>query len=72
MTYSNATHVCVVEVDVDTGRIKIERYLVAEDCGTVLNPVIVRGQQHGAIAMGLSGVAARASGLRRRNGSERH
>ena len=31
------------------------RYLVAEDCGTVLSPVVVRGQQHGAIAMGLSG-----------------
>ena len=55
MTWSNATHVCLVEVDVDTGRIKIERYLVTEDCGTVLNPVIVRGQQQGAIAMGLSG-----------------
>lgn len=55
MTYSNATHVCVVQVDVATGRITIERYLVAEDCGTVLNPIIVRGQQHGAIAMGLSG-----------------
>jgi len=55
MTYSNATHVCVVEVEAETGRIKIERYLVAEDCGTVLNPIIVRGQQQGAIAMGLSG-----------------
>jgi len=44
-----------VEVDVETGCIKIERYLVAEDCGTVLNPIIVRGQQQGAIAMGLSG-----------------
>jgi len=55
MTYSNATHVCVVEVDIATGRLKIERYLVVEDCGTVLNPIIVRGQQQGAIAMGLSG-----------------
>jgi carbon-monoxide dehydrogenase large subunit len=55
MTYSNATHLCVVEVDIDTGRIAIERYLAAEDCGTVLNPTIVRGQQQGAIAMGLSG-----------------
>ncbi len=55
MTYSNATHVCVVEIDVATGRLNIERYLVVEDCGTVLNPLIVRGQQQGAIAMGLSG-----------------
>jgi carbon-monoxide dehydrogenase large subunit len=55
MTYSNSTHVCVVEVDIETGRVNIERYLVAEDCGTVLNPIVVRGQQQGAIAMGLSG-----------------
>lgn len=55
MTYSNSTHACVVEVDPATGAVRIDRYLVAEDCGTVLNPVVVEGQQHGAIAMGLSG-----------------
>jgi carbon-monoxide dehydrogenase large subunit len=55
MTYSNACHACVVEVDGETGGVKIERYLAAEDCGTVLSPVVVEGQQHGAIAMGLSG-----------------
>ncbi|MGE5339010.1 MAG: xanthine dehydrogenase family protein molybdopterin-binding subunit [Gemmatimonadota bacterium] len=55
MTYSNATHVCEIEIDAATGGLRILRYLVAEDCGTVLNPVVVEGQQHGAIAMGLSG-----------------
>ncbi|MBE0590206.1 MAG: xanthine dehydrogenase family protein molybdopterin-binding subunit [Hydrogenophaga sp.] len=55
MTYSNASHACVVEVDEATGAVHIERYVVAEDCGTVLSPVVVEGQQHGAIAMGLSG-----------------
>jgi aerobic carbon-monoxide dehydrogenase large subunit len=55
MTYSNATHACEVEIDPATGGLKILRYLVAEDCGTVLSPVVVQGQQHGAIAMGLSG-----------------
>ena len=55
ITFSNATHVCVVEVDIATGRIGIERYLVVEDSGTVINPIIVHGQQQGAIAMGLSG-----------------
>ncbi len=55
MTYSNACHACVVEVDPGTGAIRIERYVAAEDCGTVLSPVVVQGQQHGAIAMGLSG-----------------
>jgi carbon-monoxide dehydrogenase large subunit len=55
MTYSNSTHVCEVEVEPATGAIRFQRYLVAEDCGTVLSPVVVEGQQHGAIAMGLSG-----------------
>lgn len=55
MTYSNAAHACEVELDPETGRLDILRYIVAEDCGTVLNPLVVEGQQHGAIAMGLSG-----------------
>jgi aerobic carbon-monoxide dehydrogenase large subunit len=55
MTYSNATHACEIELDPKTGRITLLRYMVAEDCGTVLNPVVVHGQQQGAIAMGLSG-----------------
>jgi carbon-monoxide dehydrogenase large subunit len=55
MTYSNSTHACVVRLDPATGALQIERYLAAEDCGTVLSPVVVQGQQHGAIAMGLSG-----------------
>jgi carbon-monoxide dehydrogenase large subunit len=55
MTYSNSTHVCEVEVDAATGMLRFGRYVVADDCGTVLSPVVVEGQQHGAIAMGLSG-----------------
>jgi aerobic carbon-monoxide dehydrogenase large subunit len=55
MTYSNSTHACIVRLDADTGALHIERYVAAEDCGTVLSPVVVEGQQHGAIAMGLSG-----------------
>jgi aerobic carbon-monoxide dehydrogenase large subunit len=55
MTYSNSSHACIVRLDVATGALQIERYLAAEDCGTVLSPVVVQGQQHGAIAMGLSG-----------------
>ena len=56
MTYANAAHVCEAVVDVETGAIRIERYVLAEDCGTVLNPAIVAGQQHGAVAMGIGGV----------------
>ncbi len=55
MTYSNASHACEVELDPGTGGLRILRYVVAEDCGTVLSPVVVQGQQHGAVAMGLSG-----------------
>ena len=55
MTYSNATHLCEVVVDTRTGAVRLQRYLVIEDCGTALNPLIVAGQQHGAVAMGISG-----------------
>lgn len=55
MTYANSTHLCEVVVDTETGLVTPVRYLLAEDCGTQLNPAIVAGQQHGAVAMGLSG-----------------
>lgn len=55
MTYSNSAHACEIELDVATGAVHIARYVVAEDCGTLLNPTVVEGQQHGAVAMGLSG-----------------
>ncbi len=55
MTYSNSCHFCEVVVDVPTGAVEISRYVVVENCGNVLNPQIVEGQQLGAIVMGLSG-----------------
>jgi carbon-monoxide dehydrogenase large subunit len=55
MTYSNAAHLCEVVVDTETGIVTPVRYLLAEDCGVVLNPMIVEGQQHGAVALGLGG-----------------
>ncbi len=51
-TFSFGTHVCRVAVDPDTGVTTIERYHVVQDCGTVIEPVIVEGQTHGAIAQG--------------------
>ncbi len=56
LTFSNSAHVCEVALDADTGEITILRYLAAEDAGTVINPIVVGGQTHGAIAQGLSGV----------------
>ncbi len=55
MTYANATHACEIEIDRETGALAIRRYLVAHDCGAEINPIIVAGQVHGAVAMGLSG-----------------
>ena len=55
ITYSNSTHACSVEIDAATGALSIQRYVVAEDSGTRINPLVVEGQTHGATAMGLSG-----------------
>jgi carbon-monoxide dehydrogenase large subunit len=48
------THICVVEVDAKTGQIEVVRYLAVDDCGRLLNPMIVEGQVHGGIAQGLA------------------
>jgi carbon-monoxide dehydrogenase large subunit len=55
VTYANATHVAQVEVDPDTGAVKLLRYVVAHDCGRVINPMIVDGQIHGGVAQGIGG-----------------
>jgi len=47
------THAMILEIDPETMMIKIRRYVVAEDCGTVLNPLILEGQIHGGVSMGL-------------------
>ena len=52
-TWSYATHVCRVAVDVDSGVIEVDRYAVVMDCGTIVNPTIVEGQIHGGVAQGL-------------------
>ncbi len=52
-TFSNACHVAMVEVDVETGRVDVEKYLVAEDAGRIINPMIADGQVHGGIAQGI-------------------
>ncbi|HEX5147156.1 MAG TPA: xanthine dehydrogenase family protein molybdopterin-binding subunit [Conexibacter sp.] len=54
-SYANATHAAVVVVDVETGHVRVPRFLVVHDCGTVLNPQIVDGQIHGGIAQGIGG-----------------
>ena len=55
VTYASAVHVAQVEVDASTGGVKLLRYVVAHDCGRVINPVIVEGQVHGGVAQGVGG-----------------
>ena len=52
-TFSNACHVAIVDVDVETGQVKVEKFLVAEDAGRIINPLIADGQVHGGIAQGI-------------------
>ncbi|MFT4095623.1 MAG: xanthine dehydrogenase family protein molybdopterin-binding subunit [Rhodoblastus sp.] len=51
--YSNGSHVAVVEVDPDTGAVKVLRYIVAHDCGRLVNPLLVDGQIQGGVAHGI-------------------
>jgi carbon-monoxide dehydrogenase large subunit len=53
-TFSNACHMAIVEVDIDTGNVTIERFLVAEDAGRLINPMIVDGQIQGGVAQGIA------------------
>ena len=52
-TWPNGCHVCEVEVDPDTGAVTLDRYLVVDDVGTVINPVTLKGQIHGGVAQGV-------------------
>ena len=51
-TYPFGAHLAVVAVDVETGRVTLERLVAVDDCGTVVNPMIVAGQVHGGLAQG--------------------
>ncbi|NUM47608.1 MAG: molybdopterin-dependent oxidoreductase [Anaerolineales bacterium] len=52
-TYPFGTHICVVEVEAETGQVKILRYIAADDVGPQINPMIVNGQLHGGIVQGV-------------------
>jgi carbon-monoxide dehydrogenase large subunit len=52
-TTSAATHVATVEIDPETFEVRVERFAVAEDCGKLVNPLIVEGQVHGGVAQGI-------------------
>ena len=52
-TYPNGCHICEVEVDPETGEVTIDRYVVVDDVGTVMNPIGLKGQIHGGVAQGI-------------------
>lgn len=53
-TFPFGTHICVVEVDVETGSVAVARHIACDDAGTIINPLIVDGQVHGGIAQGVA------------------
>lgn len=53
LTYCNGTHVCEAEVDVETGAVRLLRYVLVHDSGRIINPMLVDGQIHGAVAHGI-------------------
>jgi aerobic carbon-monoxide dehydrogenase large subunit len=52
-THSNGVHVAEVKVDEETGHVEVQKYAVAHDCGTIINPMLVDGQIHGGVAHGI-------------------
>ncbi|MEF8843716.1 MAG: xanthine dehydrogenase family protein molybdopterin-binding subunit [Haloarculaceae archaeon] len=68
LTYAFGTHVAVVEADPESGEIAVERYVAVDDCGTQIDPTLVEGQVHGAVAQGL-GQALREEAVHDGNGT---
>lgn len=62
MTFTSAAHLCVVEVDPDTGMVKILRWIASEDCGVMINPAVVEGQVAGGLAQGIGSVLFEEAG----------
>jgi carbon-monoxide dehydrogenase large subunit len=54
LTFPFGAYICVVDIDRGTGMVKIRRFLAIDDCGTVINPMIVEGQVHGGLTMGMA------------------
>jgi len=53
-TWPSGTHICIVEVDTETGHTDVLKYIAVDDCGNVINPMIVDGQVHGGVAQGIA------------------
>ena len=53
-SFPHGTHLCAIEVDTETGRVSIRKYVCVDDIGNVVNPLIVEGQVHGGLAQGIA------------------
>jgi CO/xanthine dehydrogenase Mo-binding subunit len=54
LTFPFGSYICVVDIDRGTGMVKVRRFVAVDDCGNIINPMIVDGQVHGGLAMGLA------------------
>ncbi|HEY7780648.1 MAG TPA: aerobic carbon-monoxide dehydrogenase large subunit [Ktedonobacterales bacterium] len=54
LTFPFGAYICVVDIDRGTGEVKIRRFMAVDDCGTIINPMIVEGQIHGGLTMGMA------------------
>ncbi len=54
LSYPSGAHCCVVEIDRETGRVDVTRYVAVDDCGVVINPLLAKGQIHGGVAQGIA------------------
>ena len=54
LTFPFGSSICVVDIDTGTGEVKIRRFVAGDDCGNIINPIIVDGQIHGGLTMGLA------------------
>lgn len=52
-TFPFGAHICITEVDRETGHVELKRYIAVDDCGNIINPLLVAGQVHGGVAQGL-------------------
>ena len=54
LTFPHGAYICVVDIDKGTGEVKVRRFVAIDDCGTIINPMIVEGQVHGGLAEGFA------------------
>ncbi len=54
LTFPFGSYICVVDIDRGTGEVKIRRFVAVDDCGNIINPMIVQGQVHGGLTMGMA------------------